>query len=405
MSDTRLRLVVFTSGPLTPVNRILFERIVRDPLLELAAIVVDDYRRRPRALPVRVARAIREDGVDWLRFKASSIGRSMIETISILLAGRIHGSRLREDYAAFTEATGVPVYRVKNIHHPQSIELIRSLKPDLGIIAGGRILRDSVITVPTHGTLNVHKRKVPDYRGGGPVGYWEVLAGEASTGVTIHFAATVVDSGPVLGEATIPIEEFDTLDSLKIKADIRAAQLYHEVLRRFALGQRTGVPQDLQRGTTYRAPSDYKVWRLQRQLFRRQTNGMQTDTQRPNALVRLRVLLQYIAVLPLLLRVRRRFERQQRAPVAIFFYHLVANRALNHMCLPLGDFVRQIEFLRRHYEILSLDQAVTRLRTGANDRVAASLTFDDGYRDNTWAVEYLRYFGIPAAFFISIGHI
>ena len=66
------------------------------------------------------------------------------------------------------------------------------------MIAGGRILRDSIITIPEHGTLNIHKRKVPEYRGGGPIGYWEILAGESSIGVTVHYATSRVDAGSVL---------------------------------------------------------------------------------------------------------------------------------------------------------------------------------------------------------------
>ena len=75
------------------------------------------------------------------------------------------------------------------------------------------------------------------------------------------------------------------------------------------------------------------------------------------------------------------------------------------MCLPLEEFVRQIEFLRRYYEVISLDDAVRRVRSGANQKLAVAITFDDGYRDNFWAIEYLRYFRIPASFFVSIGHV
>src|SRR5262249_16000784 len=57
------------------------------------------------------------------------------------------------------------------------------------------------------------------------------------------------------------------------------------------------------------------------------------------------------------------------------------------------------------YKLISLDEMVERLRSGKNERVSASITFDDGYKDNAWAIEYLQYFGIPASFFVSVGHI
>lgn len=394
----KLRLVVFTSGNLTPVNRVFFERLARDPLLDLVAIVVDEYQPKRKPLYKRIYRALREDGPSWLAFKVvSKLGR-LGGWVTVRLMDWIHGPGLME-----SRNTGLVIHRVADIHSEESLALIRSLSPDLGVIVGGRILRQSVITLPVHGTLNIHKHRLPDYRGGGPVGYWEILAGEPSIAVSIHYATEQVDAGPVLAEATIPIEACDTLESLQIKADLHGANLYQETLRHFAEGRRKGVPQDLWRGATYRAPSDYKVWRLQRQLERKATATM--EPARESWMVRLRLLAQYVVLLPHLLSVKRRLVRERRAPILILFYHLVADCPLNHMSVRLPNFVRQMEFLRRCFAVLSLDQAVERLRSGANDEIAASITFDDGYRDNRWAIEYLRYFDIPATFFVSIGHV
>jgi len=405
-SGGMLRVIVFTAGPLARVNHVFFRRLARDPLLELAAIVVDEYERPRKAFLGRVVRAVRQDGLAWLAFKLGSKLDGLVRRLAVRLFDQAHGgARLDESYEALELATGVRVYRVRDIHHDESLELIRSLRPQVGVIVGGRILRATVTSIPEYGTLNIHKRKVPEYRGGGPVGYWEILAGESSIGVTIHYALPQVDAGPVLAEATIPIEACDTLESLQIKADLRGAQLYHETLRRFARGLRQGTPQDLSRGATYRAPSELRVWRLRRRLERRAAAAMPLLRARLAWPVRLRVLAQYVLMLPRLLAVRTRLLREHRAPVCILFYHLVANRPVNHMCLPLERFVRQVEFLRRYYTLVSLDDAVELVRSGKNDQIAASITFDDGYRDNAWAIEYLRYFGIPASFFVSIGHV
>jgi glycosyltransferase involved in cell wall biosynthesis/folate-dependent phosphoribosylglycinamide formyltransferase PurN/peptidoglycan/xylan/chitin deacetylase (PgdA/CDA1 family) len=386
----RLRVVVFTAGEITPGNRVFFERLAKDPLLDLAAIVVDEYRPRRKPLLTRIVRALRQDGPRWIAFKIRSTFAAMLDRAALRVADKIHGPR------RMTADLPATIHRVSDIHSAESIELIRSLSPDLGIIEGGRILSDSVIAIPKHGTLNIHKRKLPEYRGGGPVGYWEILAGEPSIGVSIHFATRDVDAGPVIAQTTIPIEEGDTLASLKLKANIRGAELYIDAIRRVAKGEVTAISQDLSRGKTYRAPSDYKVWALERRLERASGTA---------SLTRLRLLVQFLIVSPHLQRVRRKLVRQQRAPISIFFYHLVSNRPLNHMCLPLMAFVRQIEFLKRYYAILSLDEAVERLRSGRNREIAASITFDDGYRDNAWAIDYLRYFEIPATFFVSIGHV
>jgi peptidoglycan/xylan/chitin deacetylase (PgdA/CDA1 family)/folate-dependent phosphoribosylglycinamide formyltransferase PurN len=402
----KLRLVIFTAGHLLPIDSIFYERLAQDPLLDIAAIIVDEYQRRRRPLFVRIVRALREDGLSWLGFKLCSKLRSFSQSLELRLVAAIHGyPRSEESFETLTARIGVPVHRVADIQQPETLALIRSLSPDLGIIVGGRILGDSLISIPTHGTLNIHKRRVPEYRGGGPIGYWEILAGAKSIGVTIHYASSKVDAGPVLAQATIPIETCDTLASLQLKADLRGAQLYHQALRRFAQGHRRGEPQDQSTGKTYRAPSEYKVWQLQRRLEKKAEGTLPLLRDRPSSRTRLRLLLEYVTVLPRLIGVKQRLVKEQRAPIIIFFYHLVTDRPLNHMGLPLIAFVQQIDFLRRHYGIVSLNEAVERLRSGKNDQIVAAITFDDGYRDNTWAIEYLRYFGIPATFFVSIGHV
>jgi peptidoglycan/xylan/chitin deacetylase (PgdA/CDA1 family) len=386
------------------VNRVFFERLARDPLLDLRAIVVDDFARPRASLLSRLARGMRKEGWAWLWFKAISRGDALARRAWMAVFERLHPPACDESYSSLSAATGVPVHRVPDIHADASLALIRGLRPQLGAIVGGRILQDAVVTIPEHGTLNIHKRRVPDYRGGGPVGYWEVLAGEASIGVTIHYARPQVDTGDVVAEASIPIEECDTLASLRIKADLRGAQLYHDAIRAVARGERQGRPQDLQRGRTFKAPSELSVWRLERQLRQRARQRMPSLRGRPALWVRARLLLQYALLSPLLLATRRRLARQRRAPVCILFYHLVANRPLNHMCLPLEDFVRQLEFLRRHSRLVSLEGAAMRDAEGSRSP-AVAVTFDDGYRDNVWAVEYLSYFGIPATFFVSVGHV
>jgi peptidoglycan/xylan/chitin deacetylase (PgdA/CDA1 family) len=237
------------------------------------------------------------------------------------------------------------------------------------------------------------------------VGYWEVMAGESSVGVTIHYATAQVNAGDVLATATIPIEECDTLASLRIKADLVGAQLYHEAIRKVARGEGGGAPQDQRRGHTFRTPAEIRVWRLERELKKRARRRMPLLKAQPGALARARVGLQYVLLLPWLLAIRRRLRRQRRSPVCVLYYHLVANRPLNHMCLPLEEFVRQMEFLRRYHRLVPLQEVAGRLRECGGDELAVAITFDDGYRDNCWAVDYMHYLGLPGAFFVSIGHV
>lgn len=64
----------------------------------------------------------------------------------------------------------------------------------------------------------------------------------------------------------------------------------------------------------------------------------------------------------------------------------------------------QIATLKRLFNVLPLEQAVSLLQSGALPARAAAITFDDGYRDNVEiALPILKSHGVPATFFIASG--
>lgn len=66
----------------------------------------------------------------------------------------------------------------------------------------------------------------------------------------------------------------------------------------------------------------------------------------------------------------------------------------------------QMALLARHFRVLPLAEACTRLADGRLPARAVCVTFDDGYADNERvALPILRRHGIPAAFFISTGYL
>jgi len=149
LTDGRLKVVVFTSGPLIPVNSVFLERLSKDPLLDLRGIIVDEYRRPRKNLAQRVLKSLREERLPWLAFKLRSRLEALVERLALRFFEALHPRvSPQESYEAFEKSTGVPVYRVADIHSEQSLKLIRSLAPQLGVILGGRILRDTVISIP-----------------------------------------------------------------------------------------------------------------------------------------------------------------------------------------------------------------------------------------------------------------
>jgi peptidoglycan/xylan/chitin deacetylase (PgdA/CDA1 family) len=119
----------------------------------------------------------------------------------------------------------------------------------------------------------------------------------------------------------------------------------------------------------------------------------------------LATLLYYTGLLTLLRLLRPRAQRN----FVILMYHRVHDQGYGYTSRPVTrrHFARQVRYLRRHFEVLSLDELCARLRSGsAPARDCVALTFDDGYRDNyTDAFPLLRDFHMPALVYLTTGFI
>lgn len=71
-----------------------------------------------------------------------------------------------------------------------------------------------------------------------------------------------------------------------------------------------------------------------------------------------------------------------------------------------ATFARQMEFIRRHFEVVSVDDVVRLPASHWRKRQAVLITFDDGYIDNyEVAFPILKKLGIPALFSVTSGFI
>jgi len=91
-----------------------------------------------------------------------------------------------------------------------------------------------------------------------------------------------------------------------------------------------------------------------------------------------------------------------RAPIMVLFYHRIAKVADNAWTCSDDMFVRQIRWLRSHFDLVSLTEAQQRIRRGENDRPCVSITFDDGYADNCReALPFLIREQVPCTYFVT----
>lgn len=148
------------------------------------------------------------------------------KSLSLVPGSRVHSNSI----CGSARACSIPVYRLKNINAPESIEFIKQLRPQvIASIASPQIFKSKLISIPEY-TINIHAALLPNYRGMMP-SFWVLAKGEKQTGVTVHYIDRGIDTGRIILQRPIEITPQDTLHSLQIKVAQNGAAALLEALR------------------------------------------------------------------------------------------------------------------------------------------------------------------------------
>lgn len=103
------------------------------------------------------------------------------------------------------------------------------------------------------------------------------------------------------------------------------------------------------------------------------------------------------------------FARRLASPaLTIIIYHRVLPDDVAgkqpYIGVAQSAFREQLEFFKKNYRVVSLDEGVEHLRSGGMEQPMLAITFDDGYRDNlTLAQPVLAEYGLSATVFVTTG--
>jgi methionyl-tRNA formyltransferase len=123
------------------------------------------------------------------------------------------------------------------------LERLREIAPEAIVVAAyGKILPRSILELPPRGAINVHGSLLPKYRGAAPI-QRALLAGEATTGITIMQMNERMDAGDILLQQELPILPDDTSGSLSARMAELGAVLLVDALYRAARGELRPRPQ------------------------------------------------------------------------------------------------------------------------------------------------------------------
>lgn len=144
----------------------------------------------------------------------------------------------------------IPVFQPEKLRAPEAMDVLRAWSPDLIVVAAfGQILRQDVLDIPPHGSINVHASLLPRWRGAAPINA-AILHGDEETGVTIMKMDAGLDTGPMLAKRAIRLGPEDTAGSVTDALSRLGADLLIETLPSYLNGELTLVPQPAE-GMTY----------------------------------------------------------------------------------------------------------------------------------------------------------
>jgi len=106
---------------------------------------------------------------------------------------------------ALAEELGIAVHTPVSLKNADEAAAFAALRADVAVVAAyGLILPKAVLAAPRHGCLNIHASLLPRWRGAAPI-QRAIMAGDASTGVTIMQMAEGLDTGPMLVKEELAI--------------------------------------------------------------------------------------------------------------------------------------------------------------------------------------------------------
>jgi len=117
------------------------------------------------------------------------------------------------------------------------IEALRGAAVDLVALAGFmRVLKGEFLRAFEGRIVNIHPSLLPSFPG---LEAWKQALeyGVKVTGCSVHFVDAGVDSGPIIGQQTVPVLDEDTPETLHARIQVAEHQLYPRCVAALARGE------------------------------------------------------------------------------------------------------------------------------------------------------------------------
>ncbi|MGL5788418.1 MAG: methionyl-tRNA formyltransferase [Bacteroidales bacterium] len=138
---------------------------------------------------------------------------------------------------------GIPLLQPEKLKNEEFLAELKAWNADLQIVVAFRMLPEVVWDMPRFGTFNLHASLLPQYRGAAPIN-WAVINGDKETGITTFFLQHEIDTGNVIRQEKVTIEETDNAGIVHDKLMTLGSRLVCETVDQVLKGDLTAIPQN-----------------------------------------------------------------------------------------------------------------------------------------------------------------
>lgn len=144
---------------------------------------------------------------------------------------------------AAAERLNIPVFQPSSFKDPAIEKELRSTAWTIGLVAAyGKILPSWLVNLPERGLLNLHPSLLPRYRGASPI-QTTIANGDLESGNTLMLLDDGMDTGPIIGQQSLPVSLRETTATLEKKVTDALPALLDQYFKPYLMGTIQPMPQ------------------------------------------------------------------------------------------------------------------------------------------------------------------
>jgi methionyl-tRNA formyltransferase len=155
----------------------------------------------------------------------------------------------------------IPYKLVNDINHPNNVDFIRNLEPDVIYCFGwSNLIKEEILGLTSIGVVGFHPAALPFNRGRHPI-IWALVLGLSKTASTFFFMDLHADTGDIISQKEIVITAGDNAASLYDKIMVSALDQIEDITFQLRTNTLQRIPQNPELGNVWRkrGKSDGKI--------------------------------------------------------------------------------------------------------------------------------------------------